>query len=121
MFCARPGMSFAPRTINAAPTMTRAITIHIVSRVLLIAGWKVTSSLAAGALSGAKSTTLWGAGNSREPVMKQTGKAQGSPGFSLFGGGNAMNARASTRMTPRINATQREETRRPRLGSGASP
>src|ERR1044071_6671708 len=98
--------------MSAAPTTTSSITIHMVNRVLLMAGWKVTRPVASAADSGAKSKTVWGAGNSSEPVMKQTGKAQGSPGFSLFGGGTNMNARTSTTRTATMSATQRGLMRR---------
>ena len=38
------------------------------------------------AQSGAKSMTVCGAGNSSVPLMKQAGKAQGSPGLALLVG-----------------------------------
>ena len=66
-------MSFPPRAIRNAAIRTMAITIHIVNRVELMLGWKVTRSAAPGALSGAKSITLAGAGNSRLLSMKQAG------------------------------------------------
>src|SRR5215212_7953831 len=105
-------MSFAPRTMSAAPTTTTIITIHIVNRVLLIAGWNVTRPAASPAAAGAKSMMLWGAGNSSEPVMKQTGNEQGSPGFSLFGGGTYRNASTSTTRTATMSAIQRPDSRR---------
>ena len=54
-------------------------------------GWNVTRSVAAGALSGAKSQTTWGAGNSSVPLMKQAGYAHSWPGSPPLGnGGNRM-------------------------------
>ena len=72
-----------PRVSNTAPTMTRAMTSHCVKIVLLMLGVKVTRA-SAGACS---PTRVWGAGNSRVPLMKHAGYAQGSVGCSLSNGG----------------------------------
>src|SRR5260221_10885812 len=79
-FWPRPGMSFEPRTMSHAPTATSAITIHIVSRVLLMLGWKYTPTAGGGAAFGSKLMTVCGAGNSRLLSMKQAGKPHTSPG-----------------------------------------
>ena len=53
-------------------------------------GWNVTRSVAAGADSGARSITVWTAGNSSVPLMKHAGKAHDSPGWPPLGnGGNS--------------------------------
>src|SRR4029079_5037568 len=119
-FCPRPGMSFEPRTMSAAPTITMTITSHMVTNVLLMLGWNVTSWSAAGALSGARSMTVWGAGISSALVMKQAGNAQGSPGFSLSCGGATTKATTSIAMTATISASQRRFSRR-RDGAAAEP
>src|SRR5260221_7683888 len=121
-------MSLPLRVIRNAPTTTRIITIHMVSSVELMLGWKVTRSAAPGALSGAKSMTVAGAGNSRLLSMKQAGKAHDSPGASFGEGGKRTNAAMSSTTTAPTSRSQREilrlafgvgSTPAPRSGSGA--
>jgi hypothetical protein len=99
--------------------MTSAMTIHIVSSVELMLGWNVTRSAALGAVSGAKSITVCGAGNSRLLSMKQAGKAQVSPGDPPVGnGGKATNAMTSRAMTAAIRSSQRDDGRRRGFAGG---
>ena len=98
--------------------MTMAMTIHIVRIVLLMLGWKSMRPAAPGALSGAKSSTTCGAGNSSVPLMKQTGigarLARAAP--PLGNGGTRMNATMLRTMTAPMSGTNAADSPRPRLG-----
>src|SRR5262249_24875737 len=106
--------------MSQAPTITMAITIHIVRRVLLMLGWNVIRASAAGTFAGSRSTTVCGAGTSRARVMKQAGNEQGSPGFSRFGGVATIRTNASIARTATMSASQRRLSRL-RDGPAAEP
>ena len=61
------------------------MTIHIVRIVELMLGWNDDEVGRRGALSGAKSQTTCGAGNSRVPSMKQTGYGARVAGAAALG------------------------------------
>src|SRR5437868_14487776 len=106
--------------MSAEAAITRTMTIHIVNSVELIAGWNVMRSVAAGMESGAKSTTVAGAGNSSELWMKHTGKSQAWPGWPPFGnGGVTTNAAMSSRTTAAISSSHRPRELLRRLGASA--
>ena len=71
-------------------------------------GWNVIRSVTAGALPGARSMTVCGAGNSSVLSMKQAGKEHASPGApSLGNGGNRKRAAMSMTTTAAISSSQR--------------
>ena len=91
-------MSCRPRLSDHSSTITTTEMMNIVSSVELMLTWKVTRLVLGAALS--RTQTGFGAGNSRLPLMKQTGNAQVRlSGASLSYGGNSRNARTSTTIT----------------------
>ena len=116
---ARPGISFPPRVIRTAPTSTMAITIHMVRSVELMLGWIVTRSVAAGADSGARSSTVCTAGNSRLLSMKQAGNEQASPGAPSLGNGGTRMYAATIDGDDRHDKEQPAVARRPLRRRGA--
>src|SRR3954449_4266988 len=114
-------MSLRGLAIRIAPVRTTIMTIHIVRIVELMLGWNVMRSFAPGALSGAKSHTTWGAGNSRVPSMKQAGYGHSWPASpSLGNGGKRMNAAMLATITAPTMRNQRCESPRLAGGDGAS-
>ena len=62
-----------PRVKAIRVTMRIALMIHMVRMLEVMFGRNWTSGSAVGAVSGSGSQTMCGAGNSRVPLMKQTG------------------------------------------------
>ena len=81
MFCSRPGTPAPPRLISQMAISSSTLTIHSVKIVDVIEGWKMITSPPDG---GSGPIRTCGAGNSSVPLMKQTGNAHGSAGFSGF-------------------------------------
>ena len=85
MFCTRPGTGARRRPSSTATTSSSPPTIHMVRMVELMPTWNERIS----PLTGPSPKTFAGAGNSRFPLMKQTGKSHAAPG-SPGGKGGAM-------------------------------
>ena len=124
-FWRRPGTRRG-RRVAANPTNSSTTSmIHIVRMVEVMLGWKVMTRDPVGiGFSGSRSQMTCGGGNSRLPLMKQTGKAHASPASPPFGnGGRSRKARTSMTTTARRSRTMgwmRRRAPRPAAATGAS-